>query len=66
MGANGMGTKSLSQKLCPECGGPANGRPHTPRICVAILKWKLEESERERRVAESAADWLKKIAGETV
>lgn len=62
MSMDGTGIKSSSQNLCPECRGPMNGRPHTPRICVAILKWRLEESERERRVAEAAADWLKKMA----
>lgn len=45
---------------CPECAGPTNGRPHTPRICVAILKWKLEESERERLIAEGTVEWVRK------
>lgn len=45
---------------CPECGAPTDGRPHSPRICVGILKWRLKESERERLIAEGTVEWIRK------
>lgn len=45
---------------CPDCGSPVAGSPHTPRICVELLKWKLDESERERRIAEGTVEWITK------
>lgn len=46
--------------LCSDCESPVAGAPHTPKICVEMLKWKLSESERERRIAEGTMEWLKK------
>lgn len=44
--------------LCHDCGGPLSGKPHIPKACIEILKWKVEESERELRVAEETVAWL--------
>lgn len=54
---------AASRGNCPECGGAVAAIEHTPRVCVEILRWRLEESERERRVAEGTVEWLRKQAG---
>lgn len=45
---------------CPDCGSPVTGSPHTPRVCVELLKLKLDESERELRIAEGTVEWIVK------
>jgi len=47
-------------KICPDCKAPFIGPPHSPKICISILRDNLEEAERELRIAESNVEWLRK------
>lgn len=53
--------QTLRKADCQHCGGPlARGKEHIPQACIEILKWKLDESERERLVAQETVKWLEK------
>lgn len=52
---------SPKKERCSDCGGISG---HDPRLCVFYLKRKLEDSERERKIAEGTVSWLRKRLGE--
>lgn len=55
-----MSMECKNYPLCPDCKSPVVGPPHTARICMELLRRKLDESERERRISEGTVEWLVK------